>query len=67
MMTPFGFSLLDEMRPSREELSIDEDDDRIQIKMGLAGIKPEDVKVRLGIIKLEDVKVRLASSRRMSR
>jgi HSP20 family molecular chaperone IbpA len=55
MMTPFGFSLLDEMRPSREELSIDEDDDRIQIKMGLAGIKPEDVKVRP------------ASSRRMSR
>jgi HSP20 family molecular chaperone IbpA len=55
MMTPFGFSLLDEMRPSREELSIEEDDDRIQIKMGLAGIKPEDVKVRP------------ASSRRMSR
>ncbi len=45
MMTPFGFSMLEELRPSREELSIEEDDDKFQIKMGLAGIKPEAVKV----------------------
>jgi hypothetical protein len=50
MMTPFGFSLLDELRPDKEELVIDEDDTKYEIKMGTAGIKPENITVTLPIL-----------------
>jgi HSP20 family molecular chaperone IbpA len=46
MMTPFGFSLLDELRPDRDELVIEEDENKYEIKMGIAGIKPQDITVQ---------------------
>ena len=48
MMTPFGFSLLDDIRADKEELVIEEDDNKYEIKMGTEGIEPKDISVRGG-------------------